>query len=79
MHVSAVIAPEQPEHDKCRVLRATHLVPHIVGVDRNSRVTEQRFRTSRRDDNLLVRTLERVGERGDDTKLELFFRVVPRD
>lgn len=64
---------------KTREKERPHLVPLIVRVDGDGRVAEQRLRSSGGDDDLLVGAFKRVGERGDDTELELFLRVVARN
>jgi hypothetical protein len=59
--------------------RKTHLVPLIVGVNSDSRVTEKGLGTGGSDDDLLVGALDLVCERSDDTELELLLGVVAGD
>jgi hypothetical protein len=60
-------------------VKETDRVAGVVRVDGNSRVSEHGLRPGRRDDDLLVRALDLVGERGDGSKLKFLLGVVAGD
>lgn len=54
-------------------------VPLVVRVDGNRGISQKGLGSGRRDDNLLIRTLERVSKRSDDSELDLVLDVVTRN
>lgn len=54
-------------------------VAFVVGVNCDGRISEQGFGSSSSDDDFLVGTFERVGERSDDSEFDLVFDIVSGD